>query len=325
LSSDAARYYEITVPGSGRIVATRLPGRHEDQVLVRTRYSGISRGTETIVFRGEVPESQHAVMRAPFQEGDFPGPVKYGYSSVGDVVEGPPELEGRTVFCLYPHQDRYVVPASATTLVPDGVPPERAVLAANMETAVNGVWDARPGPGDRIVVLGAGVVGALVAWLCRQLPGTHVTLVDPDPTRAAVARHLALDFSAEPPVEANADLVVHASGNPTGLVDALALAGPEALVLELSWYGARPVTLPLGEAFHQRRLTIRSSQVGRLPPERVPRWGYGRRMALALELLAAPELDALLTGESSFEELPDVMDELARDGSGTLCHRIRYD
>ncbi len=324
MSSEQARHFRVRVPGSGEIVAAPLPARQDGEVLVRARFSGISRGTESLVFRGEVPESQHAAMRAPFQEGDFPGPVKYGYASVGEVLEGPPELVGRDVFCLHPHQDRYVVPASAVVPLPASTPAARAVLAANMETAVNGVWDARPGPGDRIVVVGGGVVGMLAAWLCAALPGARVTLVDPDPSRAAPAAALGVELEAEPPVGADADLVVHASGTPEGLADALGLAGPEATVLELSWFGARGVTLPLGEAFHARRLTLRSSQVGSIPPERAPRWTHARRLALALELLGDPALDALVTGECAFDELPDTMARLAADGAGVLCHRVRY-
>ena len=149
--------------------------------------------------------------------------------------------------------------------------------------------------------------------------------MDPDESRRGVAEALSVDFSQRPTGSADADLVVHASGNPAGLVDALAAAGPEAVVLEVSWFGDRVVSLPLGEAFHSRRLTIRSSQVGQIPPDRAPRWSYARRMALALDLLADPVLEALVTGESSFEELPDVMASLANDASGVLCHRIRYD
>jgi len=306
-------------------VAAPLPERQEGDVQVRSLYSGISRGTETLVFRGEVPPSQYEAMRAPFQEGDFPGPVKYGYASVGEVEEGPEALVGQTVFCLYPHQDRYIVPSSAVVALPSAVPPERAILAANMETAINAVWDARPGPGDRVVVFGAGVVGSLVAWLCGQLPGSHVLLVDPDGSRRSVAERVGVHFSETPPEGADADLVVHASGNPAGLVDALAVAGPEAVVLEVSWFGDKSVPLPLGEAFHARRLTIRSSQVGRIPVDRTPRWSYARRMALALELLADPVLDCLVTGESTFDELPDLMASLAEDAAGVLCHRIRYE
>jgi threonine dehydrogenase-like Zn-dependent dehydrogenase len=266
-------------------------------------------------------------MRAPFQEGNFPGPVKYGYSSVGRV-EGPGNeshgLNDRLVFCLYPHQDLYCVPADAVVPVPDDLPAGRAVLAANMETAVNVMWDARPAAGDRIVVIGAGVVGLLIARLCRKVPGVSVTVVDPNPARDRVADELSLAFRSEPPRTADADLVVHTSGNPEGLASALAVAGREATVVEVSWYGTKPVPLPLGETFHSRRLTVKSSQVGNVPPERAPRWTRRQRLELALELLRDPRLDALITDESPFEDLPDVLSKLSRDPGATLCHRIRY-
>ncbi len=293
-------------------------------MLVRALYSGISRGTEALVFRGEVPASQYDAMRAPFQEGRFPAPVKYGYSSVGEVLAGPPELVGRNVFCLHPHQDVYCVPAVAVTPLPDRLPPERAVLAANMETALNAVWDGRAAPGDRIVVIGAGVVGLLAAWLCARLPGADVRVFDVDARRAEPTRALGLTFTTSDPSGADADLVIHASGQEAGLRSALAAAGMEATVLELSWYGDRSVSLPLGEAFHSRRLTLKSSQVGRIAPARASRWDHGRRLEKALELLLDPALDVMISGESAFEDLPRTMAELSRDGTGALCHRVRY-
>jgi threonine dehydrogenase-like Zn-dependent dehydrogenase len=326
-STGTTRQFWIRGPGRGEIRSAGVPRRKEDEVLVRALYSGISRGTESLVFRGEVPPSQYQAMRAPFQEGDFPGPVKYGYSSVGEVLEAPERLSalvGRHVFCLYPHQEHYSVPAGAVTALPPGVPPGRAVLAANLETAVNAVWDGAPSVGDRIVVIGGGVVGLLVAWLCRQLPGARVTVVDPDPSRAVPARALGVEHSTTPPEGASADLVVHASGAAEGLAAALAVANIEATVLELSWYGNRSVPLPLGENFHARRITLRSSQVGRIPPLRLPRWSPARRLALALELLRDASLDALISGESELDELPEVMSRLSGDGRGVLCHRIRY-
>ena len=322
--TSTARSFWIREPGHGQILCAELPPMQAGEVLVRALCSGISRGTEALVFRGQVPPSQRAAMRAPFQDGEFPGPLKYGYSSVGTVEQGPDRLRGRTVFCLYPHQDRYCVPAEAVHPVPAGVPVPRAVLAANMETAVNIVWDGRPGPGDEIVVIGGGVVGLLAAFLCRDLPGARITVVDPNRSRAAVAAALGLAFRPEPPDGATADLVIHASGHPDGLRAALAVAGREATIVEASWYGAALVPLPLGEAFHARRLTIRSSQVGQVPPYRAPRWSRGRRLDLALSLLADPALDALLTGESGFDELPAVLAALADEPGDTLCHRIRY-
>ena len=261
-------------------------------------------------------------MRAPFQDGEFPAPVKYGYSSVGVVEEGPPDLVGRTVFVLFPHQTRYVVPADAVHVVPEGVPAARAVLAANMETAVNGVWDARPHVGDHIAVVGAGVVGCLVAWLSARA-GCSVQLVDTNPRRAEVAAALGVRFADPDGADTDADAVVHASGSPSGLATALGLAGREATITDLSWYGDRMVALPLGGPFHSERLTIASSQVGTIPPAQRARWTTRRRMAFALHLLEAPALDALVSGESPFEELPELMAALATPGDA-LCHRLRY-
>jgi threonine dehydrogenase-like Zn-dependent dehydrogenase len=323
--SAKAHAFWIAEPGRGEVRAEPLPPLADGEVEVRTRFSGISRGTEALVFRGQVPESEYQRMRAPFQAGDFPAPVKYGYISVGDVEQGPPALLGRNVYCLYPHQTRYRVPASAVHPLPDDVPPERAILAANLETAVNGLWDAAPRIGDRITVVGAGTLGCLCAWLAARIPGCAVELIDTNPKRATVAAGLGARFRLPADATPDADLVIHASGQPAGLATALELAGFEATVLELSWFGARDVALPLGRAFHQRRLTLRSSQVGSVATSQRARWDHRRRMALALGLLSDPVLDALITGEDAFADLPAVMARLAADPGDTLMHRIRYD
>ena len=319
-----ARAFWLRSPGHGEIRDVTVPEPADGEVLVRALCSGVSRGTETLVFRGGVPESQHEVMRAPFQEGDFPAPVKYGYLSVGRVEEGPAELVGRTVFCLYPHQTHYVVPVSAVTVVPDSVPASRAVLAGTVETAVNALWDAAPLIGDRIAVVGGGMVGCSVAALLGRFPGVRVQLVDADPSRRDVARALGIDFALPAEALGDCDLVVHASATEAGLARSLELLRIEGTVLELSWYGDRRVSLPLGEAFHSRRLVVRGSQVGTVSPARRDSRTYADRLALALELLAEPAFDALVTGESAFEELPAVMAELAAGKIPGLCHRVRY-
>jgi threonine dehydrogenase-like Zn-dependent dehydrogenase len=319
-----ARAFWIAAPGRGEIRREQLPAPSADDLLVRALYSGISRGTEAIVFKGGVPASEHQRMRAPFQEGEFPAPVKYGYANVGVVEDGSPDMRGRTVFALVPHQTRYVVPASAVHEVPATVPASRAVLAANVETAINGLWDARPHIGDRIAVVGGGTVGCVCAWLARRIAGCRVELVDTNPRRAAIAGALDVPFSAPDGAARSADVVLHASGSPGGLALALGLAGFEATVVDLSWYGSQPVTLPLGEAFHAGRLTIKSSQVGHVADSQRARWDARRRMRLALDLLADPALDVLITGESDFDTLPETMANLAASPGDTLCQRIRY-
>ena len=324
VQADAHAFW-LRAPGRGEIRPVTLSEPRQDEVMVRTLRSGVSRGTETLVFRGGVPPDQYAAMRAPFQEGDFPGPVKYGYLNVGVVEAGPAELCGRTVFSLYPHQTAYVVPAGAVTVVPEDVPPARAVLAGTVETAVNALWDRAPLIGDRITVVGAGMVGCCVARLLRRFPAVQVTLVDVDPGRADVAAALGVDFALPADAADGRDLVVHASATSAGLQRSLDLLAPEGTVIDLSWYGDVDVRLSLGGSFHSGRLAIRASQVGTLSPTRGGRRTTADRLALALDLLRDRAFDALVTGQSRFRELPDVMAQLAAGSLPALCHTITYD
>jgi 2-desacetyl-2-hydroxyethyl bacteriochlorophyllide A dehydrogenase len=324
MSETRASAFWTIAPGRGEIRSAALRAPAAGEVLVRTLCSGISRGTESLVFSGRVPASQYQAMRCPFQEGEFPGPLKYGYAVVGRVEAGPAEWLGQRVFCLHPHQDLFVVPVDAVIAVPDAVPDARGVLAANMETAVNGLWDAAPRLGDRIAVVGAGVVGCMIAALAAHLPGTQVELIDTDARRATLAQNLGCIFAAPAQATRNVDLVIHTSGNPDGLATALGLAGFEATVLEMSWYGDRAVAAPLGEDFHARRLTLRSSQVGAVAPAQRARWSHRRRLALALDLLADPLFDRLLTGSSRFADLPATLARLTNAPDGVLCHVITY-
>jgi hypothetical protein len=321
------RSFWVTAPGHGEIRSAPLGAPGPDDLVIETVRSAISRGTEALVFQGHVPESQYAAMRCPFQAGDFPAPVKYGYASVGVV-----QNTKRRVFCLYPHQDRYIAPAESLIDIPDDVPDDRAVLAANMETAVNAMWDAAPLIGDRIAVVGGGVVGCLVAALCGRVYGAQVQLVDVNPNRAAVAAALGVGFASPDeavgalggPMGGMADIVFHASGAGAGLTTALGLAGFEAPIIEMSWYGDRAVTAPLGEAFHVKRLSIRSSQVGAVATSRRARRTRRDRLMFAMSLLRDPVFDCLITGRSSFEDLPETMGRLARDPGDALCHILTY-
>ena len=319
-----AQAFWVVKAGIGEIRQEPLPPTVKDTVLVRTLYSGVSRGTESLVFNGRIPTSQYQLMRAPFQSGDFPGPVKYGYSSVGIVEAGPNDLVGRTVFSLYPHQSAYVVPRDAVIPIPQDLPAERAILAANMETALNGLWDAAPRLGDRIIVIGAGVVGLLCAYLAARIPGCDVQLIDILAGKAALAAALELRLLAPEQAQADADLVIHASGAPAGLATALSLAGFEATVLELSWFGDQIVSLPLGEAFHVKRLRLCSSQVGSVASSQRSRWSHRRRLTAALDLLCDPALDCLINSEGALADLPQQMAILANGSSTVLCHRVCY-
>ena len=293
--------------------------------LVRTLFSGVSRGTERLVCGGRVPESEWRRMRAPRQEGEFPGPVKYGYAAVGRVEAGPPDLTGRMVFCLNPHQDAFSAPASALHPLPAGLPPRRAVLAANMETALNAVWDSGAGPCDRAVVVGGGPVGLLTAALLSRLPGVEVTVVDVDERRRALAESLGAGFAEPGDAPRDADVVFHASATAAGLATALAAAGEEATVVEMSWHGVDDVAVPLGRSFHARRLKLVSSQVGQVAPSRRPRWSTRRRLGAALALLAADDrYDLLLDTEIPFDDAPSALPDALAPGAQGLAVVLRY-
>jgi NADPH:quinone reductase-like Zn-dependent oxidoreductase len=313
-----------SAPGVADIRPEALAPPAADEVRVRALFGAISRGTEALVLAGRVPVSEFERMRAPFMAGNFPFPVKYGYATVGRIEGGAEALRGRTVFTLHPHQNFFNIPANAAVVLPDNLPPQRAVLAANMETALNAVWDAAPGPADRIAIVGAGVVGSLVAYLCGRFPGAEVTLVDINPARAELAKTLGVGFTSPESAKGDCDLVVHASGNPAGLTTALALAGEEATLLELSWYGDAPVTAPLGGAFHSRRLRLISSQVGQIAPSHRPRWSHRRRLAAALALLTDARLDALLAPPVLFGDLAHRLPEILDAKNGILCQPITY-
>ncbi|AYG02315.1 dehydrogenase [Gryllotalpicola protaetiae] len=313
-----------TGPGVGELRAQPLAARREGEVAVRTLWTGISRGTESLVLRGAVPESERQRMRAPFQDGEFPFPVKYGYLNVGVVADGPRELAGRVVFTLFPHQSAFAVPEAAVTPVPEGVPPRRAVLAGAVETAVNVLWDADAAVGDRVLVIGAGMIGCSVARLAHGIPASRVTLVDVDASKAAVAERLGVAFAAPDAVGDGFDVVIEASGTPAGLALALRAAPDDGEVVVASWYGDRPVPLELGGDFHSRRLTIRASQVGAVSPRRRAHRSTGERLALALELLHDDAFDALLSGSSPWTELPEVMVRIAAGTEPAMCHTIDW-
>ncbi|GAB5467827.1 MAG: zinc-binding alcohol dehydrogenase [Rhodospirillales bacterium] len=323
LRKTRALWYEA--PGRSLLREEKLAPPTDDHILVRTLRSGLSRGTERLVFQGKIPESEWTRMRAPFQEGRFPFPIKYGYALVGQVVEGPTKRRGETVFLLAPHQEALVVPASAAVALPEGLPARRGVLAANLETAVNVLWDSGASAGDAILIVGGGILGLLLARLAAALPGSRVTVVDRLPERAETARAFGAAFALPDEAPQEQDLVIHTSASQAGLRLALAAAGPGAKVVEASWFGSDPVTLPLGGAFHSKRLQLISSQVGALPPERTPRWSLRRRLTLALSLLQDPAFDRLLGEETAFEDLPNRLPALLDPAATGFLPLVRYD
>lgn len=319
-----SKAYWTTAPEAGEIRHARVHPPASGEALVRSLYSGVSRGTEMLVYRGQVPQEVAGRMKAPFQEGEFPFPVKYGYLSVGVVEDGPRELLGQRVFCLHPHQDRYVVPVEALTVVPSDVPSRRAILAGPVETALNALWDVPPCAGDRIAVIGAGMIGASLAVLLSRFPLAGLQVIDPDPAKRDMARSLGIDAVEPGDAHGERDIVYHASTTAGGLARGLELLGDEGDLVELSWFGSQCPQVPLGADFHARRLRITASQVSMIGTARRHRRTHASRMELVMQLLADPAFDALISGESEFEDLPGVIADLASGALPSLCRAIRY-
>ena len=322
--ADTAQALWYTGPGRAQIQNEVLGPLADGAVRIRATHGAISRGTESLVASGHVPLSEYQRMRAPFMAGSFPFPVKYGYSIVGAVELGPGSLVGRNVFALHPHQTVFDLPVDAAMLIPLSVPAARAVLAANMETALNAVWDAGAGPFGRVAVVGAGVVGTLTGFLCRELASADVTLIDINPARANAAAALGLRFALPDAAPTECDVVFHASATSAGLATALALARDEAAIIELSWYGDAPVLVPLGGAFHSRRLKLIASQVGKVAPSHRHEWTHRRRLAHAIGLLADDRLDVLLEPAIPFAELPQRLPATLSADNSILCQCIDY-
>ena len=319
-----ARALWYVKPGVAELRPERLEMPQPGEVRVRTLFTLISRGTEQLVAQGDVPEGEWRTMRAPHQAGNFPFPVKYGYSAAGVVMAGPEALIGKTVFCLHPHQDFFQVPENNLVVVPDGITARRATLGANMETALNAHWDAGTGPGDKILVIGAGVVGLLTAYLAKRIAGINVTICDIDPNRAGLAAKLGLEFTLPKDAPADNRLVFHTSASQAGLQTAIEKSAFEASIIEMSWYGAKPVAVHLGAKFHSRRLTIVASQVGHVAPSRRATVTHSARLALALSLLDDPALDHLLADEIAFEDVPAHLNTIFSNTAAGLAPVVRY-
>lgn len=320
----ATAYWTIG-PRNGELRQETLPSLGLGKAQIRTLYSGISRGTEMLVHSGDVPVAVAEIMRAPFQTGNFPFPVKYGYLNVGVVERGPSGWAGKRVFSLYPHQDRFVAPLTSLTQLPDTLPSKRALLAGPVETAVNALWDAPPLFGDRIAVVGAGIIGGALAALLSEFPLARLQIVDPDPAKAKFASQLGVDWSHPDDALKDCDTVYHASATEAGLAAALGLLGDEGELVELSWYGNHSPQVPLGADFHARRLSIRASQVSRIAPARRLRKTPQDRMNLVINALDNPVFDELLGATHAFTELPAVMDSLHNSATPGRLEVVAYE
>ncbi|MEN0004557.1 MAG: zinc-binding alcohol dehydrogenase [Bacteroidota bacterium] len=304
------------------LLSSAIPAPKEGQCLVKSEFSLISLGTERLVASGAVPVDLHQNMRVPYMEGSFELPVKYGYSLVGQVVTQGYPLSGKKVHLMHPHQSYCIVEAEALTLIPEKVPIRRAVLASNLETAVNAVWDSQVQIGDRVLVVGFGMIGALTALLLQQIAGVEVYIAERLPQRRALAQQLDFQLLAE---ETDFDITFHTSSSSSGLQMAIDRLGYEGTSVELSWYGTKEVSMQLGASFHQQRKRLIASQVGQVPGSKQNRWDYRRRKQLVFQLLQQEKFDQLLTHEISLSEAPALFGKLREGTLEGIGWTIKYD
>lgn len=321
---------ELWFVGPGEVeirVGQPAPPLGDGQVLVRGLYSGISQGTEMLLYRGEGPQD----FDPSLFDGDTTSlyPRRYGYSWVGEVVQSraPTISPGQRIFCLRPHGDRHVIDVGQLRVLPDDIPSVRATLAANFETALNVVWDAGIALGDQVVVMGAGIVGLLVVYLAKRAGAFRVQVVEPSSRRREAAVSLGADVAIAPADDeprGDADVVIEATGDPRSLDRAVLHAGEESTVLVASFYGKRRAAVGLGVEFHRRRLQLKASQVSRLPSTKGPRWTVDRRWASVLALLSDQRLDDLLDPPVPFAEAESVFARLAASSTASLQTTFAY-
>lgn len=291
-----------------------LPG----QILLQSLYSLISLGTEKTIALGGVPGNVYDKMKVPYMEGSFSLPVKYGYSLVARSEEG------QCYHLMHPHQDLVSVNPESLTPVPPGIPPSRAVLVSNMETALTAYWDAGPLKDEKIMIAGFGLIGALTALLLRLKGFQDITVYEPDATRTGLARRLGF-HTGDPGFDPGPfDLAFHSSGNASGLQHCLEVMGPEGRILELSWYGRQKITLGLGEHFHINRLRIIASQVSSIPRNLQGAWNFAKRKQEVLSLLADPCWDRLEIEEVPFETSPAVFYKIRHSQTKGLTYILKY-
>ncbi|WNJ16800.1 zinc-binding alcohol dehydrogenase [Pontibacter sp. G13] len=291
---------------------------------VETQASLISSGTERLVSSGLVPASIQPDMRVPYMRGNFEFPMTYGYSLVGKVSNHDHPLSGQMVHLLHPHQTICQVASGDAFPVPEGIPARRATLASNLETAVNAIWDSGMSTGDKILVVGFGIIGSLVARLASLFPGTEVYVAETQRKRRMMAEQMGFFLLGDHDSEVEFDCAFHCTGASGGLQTAIDQVGYEGVIVELSWYGTRGIEVNLGGDFHSKRKKIISSQVSNLPADRQGRWGFRRRKETVFELLKDPVFDAHITREIPFEELPDFFQRLRQGEIHELACCVSY-
>lgn len=325
-SPESSRQYWTEAAHTGALREVPVPQPAPGELLIETLHSGISRGTESLVHRGEVPAAITELMQAPFQLGALPFPVSHGYLNVGVVRQGRSELIGQTVFTLAGHREHVVVPEAAAHVLPEGCPPQRALFAGIGEVGLNGLWEGPVMIGDRVAVVGGGLIGLTTALLASKMALQRLQVVEVDAERRTFIRDLGLDAVAPEQADLDNDVVLHSSSSSAGLATSLRLAGDDAVIVEQSWYGTGDQQVPLGADFHARRLRIVATQVGQVPGPRRMRRTRGQRLATALSMLDS-RFDRLISGRSPLAQLPDVMQDVATGADwtrGQILHVIDH-
>ncbi|WP_298982402.1 zinc-dependent alcohol dehydrogenase [Caldilinea sp.] len=321
----------FTAPGKVVVRAEPIPQPQPGELLVQTLVSAISAGTELLFLRGEVPANMEVDSAIPALNGAVRYPLRYGYACVGRVIEAGEEQDrgwlGCTVFAFHPHASHFVASTAQILPVPDDLTPHRAALLPNMETAVNLVMDGQPGIGERVAVIGLGVVGLLTIALLARFPLERLLAVDPLPQRRGLATALGAHAALAPEElteRSGYDLVYEVSGSPIALNTALALTGFAGRIVIGSWYGVKQAPLDLGGAFHRSRIRLLASQVSTIDPRWSGRWNKKRRIDLAWAMLRAVEIERLITHRLPVEEAPTAYRLLEQEPERTLQVLFEY-
>ena len=316
--------YWIDKKNKGYFKFGEISSINSNEIVVKTLFSGISYGTEKLVYSGKVPKSQRNLMKCPYQEGDFGNDIKYGYINVGKVVDGDKSYLGNNIFSLYPHQDFYKIPSNEALIIPNKIPLSRCLLIPNLETAINAVWDTLPSAGDRILVIGAGIVGLLTAYLINKIPGVNLFIVDKDPSKRKITKKLGINFLDAIPKKFDARFIYECTGDHRILNSLKNNITVNSTICVLSWYGDKKSDIALGENFFSKRAKLIMSQVSKISPARYDLNNQDRRK-IALDILdASNDLDHLIEKKYvNFNHL-DKFFSNRKNHNNFLCKVVKY-
>ena len=295
--------------------------KNNKTVLVKTLYSGISKGTENLVARGKIHKSQFKIMRCPFQDGNFSFPIKYGYINIGEIIDGPISLTGKKIFTLFPHQTVFEISTKNINLIKNKNA-KKYLLTANMETAVNIFWDSQAKKNDRILIVGLGSVGLLTAYFFKLKGYKNLYVSDVNLSKKSIAKKLNLNFIHYNKIN-NLDCIINTTSNYDVLNNSFTKLNLDGKIIEASWYGEKVGKLNLGNEFHSKRLRIISSQVSNIPLHMQKKHNYRSRLKIAINALNDDKLLLLINSVSKFENLEKNYISILKD-KNIIIHAIKY-